>query len=86
MKGLNHPPPPHKCAPQGGHLGTGLGHAIDGQTGHPAEVGHVHLSDGAECIWGDEVICHLSGQQQAWDPQQPLRFRAWPQVGVGDGG
>lgn len=40
--------------PQG--LSTGLGCAIDGHAGHPPEVGHVHLSNSAECVWGDEVV------------------------------
>lgn len=72
-RALLSPPPPQEWtqAPWGGHLGAGLGHAIDGHTGHPPKVRHIHLSDGAEGIRGDKIIGSLRGEQQAWDPQQP---------------
>lgn len=81
MKGLNPPSAPTPQADQGswgGHLSTGLGCAIDGHAGHPPEVGHVHLSNSAECIWGDEIVRPLWGEQQAWDPREPTAFRTRP--------
>lgn len=65
MKGLNLPTKPPTPQADPGHLGTGLGCAIDGHSGHPPEVGHIHLSDGAQCIWGDEVIRPLWGDSKA---------------------
>lgn len=86
------PPQPHwgTQAPRRRHLGAGLGCAIDGHAGHPPEVGHIHLSDSAECVRGDQIVLPLWGEHRAWDPQQPTaaaaRVRTWPKAGSGWGG
>lgn len=60
-------PPPSSL---GCHLGAGLGCAIDGHTGDPPEVGHVHLSEGAQSIRRHEVIRNLweNHEQGGWHP------------------
>lgn len=80
MKGL-HPLPRAPWGPWGAHLGAGLGCAIDRHAGHPPEVGHVHLSDGAECVRGDEVVRPLWGEQQACDRSSCLETQGLAQGG-----
>lgn len=58
--GLSFPYP--QClnsGPESGHLGAGLGGAIDRHPRHTPEVGYVHFSDGAERIQGNKIICFL---------------------------
>ena len=74
---------------RGAHLGAGLGRAVDGHAGHPPEVGHIHLSDSAERVRGDQIVLPLWEEHRAWDPQQPTaaaeRVRTWPKADGGRG-
>lgn len=59
---------PALCRVRAPHLGAGLRRPIDGHFGHPSEIGHAHLLDGAQHVRAEALIRHLQWDGQGWAP------------------